>query len=290
MITRREWLGGAAAAAGLALGRWLPGASGRNESAGPCFGMCDWSIGRVTDPSAFELGRQIGLDGIEVSIGYPKDGLRLRQPAVQKEIADAARRYGMVIPSVAMGVLNDVPLMSEPRAALWVADAIHVAKNLGAGCILLAFFGRGELKAENEADMRRVTEVLTELAPRAEKAAVTLGIESYLTAEAHLKILDGVKSPRVQVYYDVYNSGVTRGYDVRAELRLLGPSRICQVHFKEGPDYLGGGKVDWPGVAATLREIGYKGWIVLETSSPRKDAVADTRRNLEFARRLFVVR
>jgi len=246
--------------------------------------MCDWSIGRV-DVSAFELGKRIGLDGIEVSIGYPKDKLRLRQPDLQQEYLEAARRHGMSIPSVAMGVLNEVPLKSEPRAALWVADTIEVARNLGAKNILLAFFGPGDLYERPAIEVNRVVDALIELAPRAEKAGVVLGIESFLSAEDHLKILERVKSDAVQVYYDVYNSGVTKKYDAVREIKLLG-KRICQIHFKEGPHHLGHGEVDWPAVVAALKEIGYRGWVVLETANP-KDVVADTQRNLQYVRKLF---
>lgn len=259
-------------------------------AAGIKVGMCDLSL-KGGKPSDFDLAKQIGLDGLEVSVGFPDNQLWLRRAEVQKEYLEAARKAGLAIPSVAMGVLNDVPLMSEPRAALWAADTIEVARNLGAGCILLAFFGKGELKEENTADMRRVTEVLAELAPRAEKAGVILGVESYLTAEANLKILDAVKSKYVQVYYDFFNSGVTKKHDVLKEVRLLGRDRICQVHFKEGRYLLGGSKeIDWPAIVAALKEIGYRGWIVLETSSPSKDTLADTRTNLDYVRKLFAAR
>ncbi len=287
MQTRRECLiRAASAAAGLAISGKGQRAEAAERTSALRVGMCDWSLGR-SDPGGFALAREIGLDGIEVSIGYPKDNLRLRQPAVQRQYLDAARESGLAIPSVAMGLLNDVPLMSEPHTALWVADTIDAAKALGARCILLAFFGKGELREENKEDMRRVTEVLKELAPRAEKAGVVLGIESYLRAEAVLGILEQVKSRFVQVYYDFYNLGVTRKCDVVKEVRLLGRDRICQVHFKEGPHLLGRGKVlDWPAIVATLKEIGYDGWVVLETSSPN-GVLADTRANLQYVKDLF---
>lgn len=285
MPTRRECLIGAASTlAGLAISARAKTALAAAGEAGIRVGICDWSL-QHRDASGFEWAKRIGLDGVEVSIGYPADKLRLRQIAVQKEYLEASRKYGVTIPSVAMGVLNDVPLMSEPRTALWVADTIEAAKNLGARCILLACFGKGELKEANKPDMQRVTDVLVELAPRAEKAGVILGIESYLTAEAHLKILDEVKSKAVQVYYDVYNAD-HEGHDYLKEIKLLGRDRICQVHFKDGPDLLGKGKIDWPAVVATLKEIKYPGWIVLETSSPH-DLVSDTRANAEYVRKLF---
>jgi hypothetical protein len=40
-------------------------------------------------------------------------------------------------------------------------------------------------------------------------------------------------------------------------------------------------------IAAAMNEIKYKGWIVMETSSPSKDAVADAKRNAETIRKLF---
>lgn len=283
-MTRREMLSGTAGAlAGLALSDPL-GAAG--TPTGWRFSMCDWSLGKAADPSAFDLGRKIGLDGIQVSIGFPEDGLKLRRPEVQEQYLDIARKNGMNIHSVAMGVLNNVPLLSEPKAAVWAADTIDAAKALGAKNILLAFFGKGELKEQNAEDMRRLTELLQELAPRAQKARVILGLETYLTAEAHLKILDQVKSKWVQVYYDPYNAD-HEGHDYLKEIKLLGPDRICEVHFKEGPAYLGSGKIDWAAVAALLKEIGYRNWLVLETQSPSKDLVADTKRNLDYLKKLF---
>jgi len=276
-------------AAGTLAGLAVVGRSSAAETARPGgwkISMCDWSMGRAADPAAFELGKKIGLDGIQVSIGFTEDGLKLRRPEVQKKFLEAAKASGMSIHSVAMGVLNDVPLMSEPKTALWAADTIAAAKALGAKNILLAFFGNGELKEQNADDMRRVTEVMQELAPRAEKAEIVLGLETYLTAEAHLKILDAVKSKWVQVYYDVYNAN-HEGHDYLKEIKLLGGERICEVHFKEGGAYLGSGKIKWPEVAGLLKDIGYRGWLVLETSSPSRNVEADSRKNLEYLKKLF---
>jgi L-ribulose-5-phosphate 3-epimerase len=284
--TRREWLAGAASAvAGGVLAAKVGAAEGGAETFIPKIGMCDWSIGRV-DVSAFELGKRIGLDGIEVSIGGKGDKLKLRQPELQEKYLETARQLDMSIPSVAMGVLNEVPLKSEPKAALWVADTIRVARKLGAKNILLAFFGAGELWERPKVEVDRVVDVLIELAPRAERAGVVLGLENYLSAEDNLKILERVKSDAVQIYYDVFNSGVTRKYDAVKEIKLMG-KHMCQIHFKEGNNFLGSGQVDWPAVAGALKEINYRGWVVLETASPTRDMVADTKKNLEYVKKLF---
>ncbi|MEP0841753.1 MAG: sugar phosphate isomerase/epimerase [Phycisphaerae bacterium] len=288
-MTRREMLTGTAGlVAGVTLAR-APAGAAEPPPGGWKYSMCDWMLGRRANPSALDLAREIGLDGVQVSVGTPEDKLHLRRPDMQKTYLDLARKHGLVINSVAMGLLNDVPFASEPKTALWAADTIEVAKVLGARNILLAFFGNGHLKESNAEDMRRVTECLQELAPRAEKAQVVLGLETYLSAEAHLKILDQVRSKWVQVYYDVYNAANPEhaGYDYLKEIRLLGADRICEVHFKEGGKFLGEGVIKWPEVAATLKEVGYRGWITIEAGSPTRNVVADTRRNLAYLKKLF---
>ncbi|HIE53034.1 MAG TPA: sugar phosphate isomerase/epimerase [Armatimonadetes bacterium] len=242
-------------------------------------GMCDWSLRKAANLEAIALAREIGLDGVEVS------GLHLRRPEVQEKYLKAAKQYNIEIPSVALGILNQVPLKSEPKAAIWLADSITVACNLGAKVILLAFFGKGELKMENEQEISRVVDVLKELGPRAAKAGVILGLENTLSAEDNLRILERVGEPAVQVYYDLKNSA-NRGRDVPREIRLLG-ERICQVHLKNGRLLLSQpGNVDFPACAEALRDIGYRGWLILETSSPH-DLVADTRANIQYVRETF---
>lgn len=285
-ITRRQYLAGAATAAGaLATGLSVEPVLAQSEQNPPKIGMCDWCL-RDTTPAALELAKRIGLDGVQVSLGDVKNQMWLRRKEIQHKYLAAAREHGISIASLAIGELNHVPLMSEPRAAVWVADAIPVAAELGVDNILLAFFVKGELKGTNAEDMRRVIEVLAELAPRAEKAGVALGIESYLSAEDHLKIIDAVDSEAVQVYYDLKNTA-DAGYDPIAAMKQIGVDRICQVHFKDVPCLEeGSGKVDWPAAVAALKQMSYRGWIVLETPSP-KDVVADTRKNLDYVRRLF---
>ena len=52
-------------------------------------GACDWSIGKMGDPAAFEVAKQIGLDGVQVSLGTVADDLHLRKSEVQQKYAPA---------------------------------------------------------------------------------------------------------------------------------------------------------------------------------------------------------
>ena len=228
-------------------------------------GACDWSIGKMGNPAAFAVAKQIGLDGVQVSLGTAADDMRLRQAAVQRQYKNAAKEAGLEIASLAIGEMNNVPYKSDPRTVEWVSDCVDVCQALGVRVVLLAFFGQGDLR-DDKAGVDEVVKRLKAVAPKAEKAGVALGIESWLSAEQHIEILDRVGSDAVQVYYDVCNSN-DRGYDIYKEIRMLG-KRICELHAKENGSLLGQGKVDFHKVRAALDDIDYRGWIQIEGAVP----------------------
>jgi sugar phosphate isomerase/epimerase len=228
-------------------------------------GACDWSIGKASDPAALELAKQIGLDGVMVSLGTVADDLHLRQPQVQQQYKDAEKKTGVAVSSLAIAELNNIPYKSDPRTIQWVSDSIDVCKVFGVRVVLLAFFGNDDLR-DDPAGVDEVVRRLKAVAPKAEKAGVVLGLESWLSADQHLDILKRVGSKAVQVYYDVCNSN-DRGYDIYREIRQLG-KRICEFHAKENGALLGQGKVDFHKVRAALDDIGYRGWLQIEGAVP----------------------
>ena len=87
------------------------------------------------------------------------------------------------------------------------------------------------------------------------------------------------------VYYDVGNS-TRNGFDVVKEIRWLGKSRICQIHLKDNPGYMGEGKINFTEVVKAIADIGYTGYANLETDTrPDSTVEADMKRNLAFIRR-----
>src|ERR1017187_3301296 len=78
-------------------------------------GACDWSIGKMGDPGAFDVAKQIGLDGVQVSLGTAADDMHLRKPEVQRQYKNAAKQAGLQVSSVAIGELNNVPRSEERR-------------------------------------------------------------------------------------------------------------------------------------------------------------------------------
>jgi sugar phosphate isomerase/epimerase len=281
--SRRRWLKRVAISTGAAVvsSRVHPLLAGAGDR-GFKIGACDWSLGR-RDPTCFDLAKEIGLDGVQVDLGRPENGLQLRRPEVQQDYLAASRKTGVAIGSLALGALNQVALKSEPRAAIWLHDSLATAQALGVEVILIAQFHNGDLKGD-AAGIDRTVGLLQELAPRVERAGLILGLENYLSAEENLAILDRVNSPAVQVYYDVGNS-MDKGYDIYAEIRQL-KGRICEFHAKDGKFLLGQGRVDFQKVWAAIDHIGYRGWIHIEAAAPNGIAT-DYPAHLKLLRGIF---
>jgi len=250
-------------------------------------GACDWSIGKMCDPQALAVAKEIGLDGVQVSLGTAKNDMHLRKAEVQQTYRDAAKATGVQVASLAIGELNAIPYKSDPRTVGWVADSVDVARAMGCQVVLLAFFGDGDLR-DDAKGTDEVVRRLKEVAPQAEKAGVILGIESWLSAENHMGIIDRVGSQAVQVYYDVCNS-TDRGYDILKEIRWLGGKKmICELHAKENGALLGQGNVNFTAVRAALDDIGYSGWVQIEGAVPKDAAMLPSyQANVRFLRRVL---
>ncbi len=249
-------------------------------------GACDWSLGKRRQLAALEVAKEIGLDGVQVSFGDPGLPFDLRKAEVREEYRTASEKLGVRIASLAMGELNSRPYASDPETEQWVVDCIDTMAQMKQKIVLVAFFGKGDIKDKPE-EQKEVIRRLKKVAPQAEKAGVTLALESRLHAEEHLRILEAVGSPAVQVYYDFCNM-VVMGYDIYADMRRLGRERICEIHLKENGSLLGQGVIDYQKVKATLDDMGWNGWLILEGSTIKgKPLVECYRENLSYARSLW---
>ena len=273
------------AAAFLGVASSLTAVFAASESHRFKIGACDWSIGKMDDPAAFKLAREIGLDGVQVSMGTEANNMHLRLPEVQARFKESANAAGVAIASLAIGELNNIPYKSDPRTVVWVSDCIEVCKALGVRVVLLAFFGKDDLR-DDKAGIDEVVRRLKTVAPKAEKAGISLGIESWLNADEHLEIIDRVGSKAVRVYYDLCNS-TDRGYDICKEIRQLG-KLICEFHAKENGALLGRGKIDFRKVRAAMDDIQYAGWIQIEGAVPPGGSILESyQANCRFLREIF---
>ncbi|NIP28531.1 MAG: TIM barrel protein [Phycisphaerae bacterium] len=261
-MSRREMMvNSARAIAGLALTTSCRSLGPLSSSRGFKIGVCDWTIGKRTNPASIEMAKRLGLDGVQVDLGSGENDLPLCNPELQKTYIEAVKQHDVQIASLALATLNNIPYKSDPRAERWVSESIDVCKAMDVNIVLLAFFGKGDLQNDPKgADV--VVERLRKVAPKAEDAGVFLGFESWLSAEQHMDIIERVGSPAVKVYYDVANSHKA-GYDIYEEIRLLG-KQICEFHAKDYDDLYGKGTIAFEEVRKAMDDIGYRGWIVME--------------------------
>jgi len=269
----------------LASGISLP-AIGKPRNSGPRIGVTDWNLELTGKIEAVALAAKLGFDGVQVSLGRKpsSDKLPLDDASIQSLYLAAAKQQGIALSGTCLDILHVDHLKDNPRAQKWVADSIPITANLHAEVVLLPFFGKASLM--NHAEMDYVAGVLKELAPAAEKAGVMLGLEDTISAEDNVRIMERAGSPAVKVYYDVGNS-TGGGFDVVKEIRWLGAERICQVHLKDNPHYLGEGPIDFPAVMKAITDIGFRGFANLETDCPSKSVDRDMTRNLKFIRALL---
>ena len=273
-FTRRELITAAAATAAFAKSHSLK------------FAITDWNLKQTGRVEALSMAKRIGFAGVQISLGRTpvNDHLPLSGRKTQLNYMSESQKLDFPITSTCLDILHVNYLKSDKLGEQWVREGIAATAALGVEVMLLPFFGKGAIEERSEQDA--VADILGEIGPEAEKAKVILGIENTISADDNVRIMERAKSKAVRVFYDTGNS-FGKGFDVYREIRTLGAKRICQIHLKDNPNYLGEGKIDFAKVLRSINEAGFKQWAVLETDSPSRTIEADAKRNLVFLQRLL---
>lgn len=168
----------------------------------------------------------------------------------------------------------------------------------------------GATPAERRRQWRLVVRNLRELARYAGDRGRSIALEPINrfetdfinTCDQGLEMIDDVGSPALKLHLDTFHMNIEEK-DSAAAIRRAG-SRLAHFHAcgcDRGTP--GGDHIDWPGIAAALRSIGYQGDVVIESFTSDNTALAraasiwrdiePTRdeiawRGLEFLRRTLV--
>lgn len=236
-------------------------------------GIRNGSMGFPEMKELFEQAAQIGFDGVELDIRPEWEDEPVLSPEGRAEIRSLAEETGVQVASLCIGALwhyspaaTDEKLRETARHLL--RAAIEAAADLGAKWILVPVTPAEEEISHEECQARWIREMKA-VAPLAEEAGIILCLENVgrgcgKSAEDLKALVEGVDSPNVMTYYDVGNA-CAFGHDVLAEIKYLA-DLIGMVHVKDYQgEMLGQGVVDIPACVDTLREIGYDGWLILET-------------------------
>jgi L-ribulose-5-phosphate 3-epimerase len=277
-LTRRDLLQSAAA---VGLGSRIL------RAAPPAFkvGVTDWNLRLGAKTEAVALAKQLGFDGVQLSFGrrLVDDKLPVDNPEILAQYKKLSAEHKIPLNGTCVDRLHENGIKSDPLAVRWVRDSIRMTKALGVEVLLIPMFGKWAIL--NHAERDYVGDAMRDLGPEAEKAGVVLGLEDTISAEDNVRIMERSRSKAVSVYYDVGNS-TRNGFDVVKEIRWLGKSRICQIHLKDNPGYMGEGKINFTEVVKAIADIGFTGYANLETETKQGSTVeADMQRNLAFIRR-----
>jgi len=232
--------------------------------------------------------------------GFP--GIQLRNSAVGRwgrapsELRELLAGHRLTLAALSSGNLRIDPAVEQTELATHLAHAAFVRDVGGGGC-LQVIDERPKGRAIVEADYARLGRLLTELGRRTADAGVPLVYHHHMNSLGEKPreidaVLDATDPRHVSVLFDIahYQQG---GGDPVAAIRRY-RDRIRVVHLKDvhaidrAPGYqwveLGRGRVDVKGAVAALKEVGFRGWAIVEldqvtepTGSPKASAILNKR-------------
>ncbi len=235
-----------------------------------------------------------GYDGVEIA---------LRDPASidQRALARALAGCGLPVAGIATGTACTVDGLSwtDPDAAVRAA----ARKRIGDQCLLAAQLGspvivgliRGRLqpgvpRAQAEAWMR---EGLLDACTAGARVGVSIFFEPItrfmddlvLTTDEGVALLEQLAAPNLGLLLDTFHMNIEES-DICAAFRRAG-RYLAHVHASDSNRcYPGAGHVDFPAVVATLRDMGYGGYLSAEIL-PWPDLETSLERAAHYLRRLL---
>lgn len=216
--------------------------------------------------------KEHGFDGLEVITfnipGFPAAAVRR-----------AAEQNGLEL-TFTTAFTSGFSFVSEDaaarrQAALFMQDCVRLAADLGSKVFCGPFYaplGYMPGRRRTADEWKHVVEGLQEASEFAARNGVRLGVEflnryeTYFlnTAAEALALCQEVNHPNFGVLFDTYHANIEEKRLPEA-VRLLG-RYIVNVHASENNRGIpGSGHIDWPGIVQALKEVGYDGFLVIES-------------------------
>jgi D-psicose/D-tagatose/L-ribulose 3-epimerase len=230
-----------------------------------------------------EKARQFGFDVLELAIENPE---RVDVTAIKRE------KSGLGLDLVVCGAFgpdrnicsSDPAVRQKARDYLrWCIDA---AAELGSACVCGPMYSAvGKEHLERALDRRdewnRSVSGIREMAEYAGSRGVRLALEPLNrfetdminTVEQGLQFIQEVGRDNVGLHLDTFHMHLEEKSSPAA-IRLAG-KKIFHFHACENDRGVPGtGQVDWEGVTAALKDVGYDGPVVIESFTPQVKEIA----------------
>ena len=215
---------------------------------------------------------EMGFDGVEITL-FDLDAMNI------DATAEALKKNGLTPMGCSVVTPDASPISPDPdvrhAAVQYLCDRVDAMKALGGDCIggpnyaaLGDLPGRGRTGEE----WGWCVETLSQVAEHAEREGVTFALEpinrfeTYFlnTVEDTLKMVEEIGSPNIKVHIDSFHANIEEK-DTAAAIRAAG-ANLGHFHISESDRGVPGtGQVHWEEVFAVLKEIGYDGWLAIES-------------------------
>jgi D-psicose/D-tagatose/L-ribulose 3-epimerase len=216
--------------------------------------------------------KEAGFDGVEVSMFRPAE-------FAAKEIRRGLEANGLEC-TICSVMSPDVSLISEDAAArgrsrTHLQDCVKKAAEVGAKIIagpLYSPVGYLPGRRRTADEWKWAVEGYQSIGATLDEYGVTIAIEplnrfeTYFlnTAEDAVKLCDEIGHDKVGILFDTFHANIEEK-DVALAYRTVA-RHLKHVHTCENDRGTpGSGHVDWPGVFRALHEIGYDGWLTIES-------------------------
>jgi len=219
----------------------------------------------------FEIAKEIGLDCIEFILDYNDlDQNPLLKTGGVKEILEVVDNTGVSVNTICADYLMEAPLHARDEAVRAkskkiLTNLLQSSSELGVTDIVIPCVDKSSLI--NKEAINRFTNQICTILPDAENRKINLSLETDLAPQPFLDLLKKLDSNRITINYDIGNSAAL-GYHPVEELNTYG-SRISDIHIKDrilggGSVVLGAGNADFENFFKKLKEINYKGPIIMQ--------------------------
>ncbi|WP_254274584.1 hydroxypyruvate isomerase family protein [Haloarcula marina] len=181
----------------------------------------------------------------------------------------------------------DAPLTDPASTDDAVHDlerSIEVAAEFGCPNLIVTV-GPEQAAIDRDAQHDAIVTALSRVAPMAEDAGITLGVEPlntavdhpeyYLTSTAEgREIVRAVDSPAVGLLFDVYHQQITEGDVTRSLTDAVDDLTYVHVADNPGRNEPGTGELNYETILSALAETGYDGYVGCEFSPVGDDSEA----------------
>jgi D-psicose/D-tagatose/L-ribulose 3-epimerase len=216
--------------------------------------------------------RQHGFDGFEVPVFEPA---KVQADSIRRVLAETELECTVcaILPAGMNPISEDPEIRRKTRQHL--LDTIKVTADLGSSLMagpLYAPIGHLPGRRRTSYEWQWAVECFHSLGETLKAHQVALALEplnrfeTYFlnTAADAAKLCEEINQPNIGVLLDTFHTNIEEK-DVAAAFRQVG-RKLKHVHACENDRGIpGSGHVDFPGIAAALTEIGYDGWVTIES-------------------------